>query len=153
ANMVAVFTLTLFTSALLLFWVQPMVAKLLLPVLGGTPTVWITCGVFFQPILLAGYAYAHALTTRLGLRAQTVVHLALMGATFLFLPFGFDYQTTQAAPWNSDPFVWLVQRLFTLVALPFFVISASAPLLQTWFSRTRHRAARDPYFLYAASNL
>src|ERR1043166_5506921 len=133
-NMVALFTLTLFTSALLLFWVQPMVAKLLLPLLGGTPTVWITCVLFFQATLLAGYAYAHLLTTRLAARVQTVVHLALMLATLFALPFGIDYPTTHAAPWNSNPFAWLLQRLFALVALPFFTISASAPLLQSWFS-------------------
>lgn len=151
--MIAVFTLTLLTSALLLFWVQPMVAKMLLPLLGGTPTVWSTCMVFFQAMLLAGYGYAHFLTTRFSIRVQTITHLILMVVTFTVLPIGLSSDVAKSAPWQSDPFLWLLRVLLIVVALPFFTVSASGPLLQSWFSRTSHRSAQDPYFLYAASNL
>jgi hypothetical protein len=147
------FATTMFVSALLLFWVQPMIAKMLLPLLGGTPTVWNTCMVFFQSLLLAGYAYSHFLTQRLSLRAQTMVHSAVLLATFAALPIALSERAMASAPWQSHPFVWLVQQLFLVVALPFLTVSTTSPLLQHWFSRTRHRAAADPYFLYAASNL
>jgi hypothetical protein len=144
------FAVTLFTSAALLFWVQPMVAKMLLPLLGGSPAVWNTCMVFFQATLLAGYAYAHLLTTRVGARSQRLIHLALMLVALAALPVGLS---AGAAPWNFNPFLWLLRALFSTVALPFFVVSSSAPLLQRWFSQARHRSSEDPYFLYAASNL
>lgn len=148
--MAAFFAVTLFTSAALLFWVQPMVAKMLLPLLGGTPEVWNTCMVFFQALLLAGYAYAHVLATRCPLTTQKIIHLSLMLGTCFVLPIGLS---AQSAPWNTNPFFWLLCALLSMVALPFFTVSCSAPLLQGWFRHTRHSAARDPYFLYAASNL
>jgi hypothetical protein len=147
------FATTLFVSALLLFWVQPMVAKMLLPLLGGTPTVWNTCMVFFQSMLLAGYAYSHFLTQRLSLRAQTFVHTALLLATFAALPIGLSDGALASAPWQSNPVLWLIKHLVLLVALPFLTVSTTSPLLQQWFSRTNHSTANDPYFLYAASNL
>ena len=149
--MAGLFVAALFTSAALLFWVQPMVARMLLPLLGGTPTVWNTCMVFFQATLLAGYAYAHLLTTRFSIRLQTCIHLALMAVAVVVLPIGLT--STGSEPWRSDPLLWLLGALFVVVALPFFVLSASAPLLQSWFGRARHRSSSDPYFLYAASNL
>jgi hypothetical protein len=149
--MVGPFVAALFTSAALLFWVQPMVARMLLPLLGGTPTVWNTCMVFFQATLLAGYAYAHFLTSRFSIRVQAFIHFALLLVTIAVLPIGLH--AVPVDPWRSNPFVWLLSALFVIVALPFFTVSASAPLLQSWFSRTRHRSAADPYFLYAASNL
>jgi hypothetical protein len=145
------FIAALFTSAALLFWVQPMVARMLLPLLGGTPTVWNTCMVFFQATLLAGYAYAHLLTSRFSVRIQVIVHCALLLITAAVLPIGL--RAAPADPWRSNPFIWLLHALAVIVALPFFTVSASGPLLQSWFSRTRHRSAGDPYFLYAASNL
>jgi SAM-dependent methyltransferase len=151
--MVWFFVTALFTSAALLFWVQPMVARMLLPLLGGTPAVWNTCMVFFQATLLAGYAYAHFLTTRLSVRVQTIVHFILLLVTVAVLPIGLGSRAAQSAPWQSDPTIWLLQALTMVVALPFFTLSASAPLLQSWFSRLRHRSSGDPYFLYAASNL
>lgn len=150
--MLALYSGTLFISALLLLWVQPMVGKMLLPLLGGTPAVWSTCIVFFQAILLAGYAYAHLLTTRLPVRAQAIIHLSLMLAAVAALPLGLPSQMVQSVPWDSDPFLWLLGVLFWMAALPFFTLSASGPLLQSWFSRTWHPASQDPYFLYAASN-
>jgi hypothetical protein len=151
--MIPFFATALFVSAMLLFWVQPMVAKMLLPLLGGTPTVWNTCMVFFQAVLLAGYAYAHFLTTRFSIRIQTTLHLVLMLITLVALPIGIRSDAAHSDPWNSDPLVWLARALLLVVALPFFTVSASGPLLQSWFSRTGHKSAKDPYFLYAASNL
>ena len=147
------FATTLFVSALLLFWVQPMIAKMLLPLLGGTPTVWNTCMVFFQSMLLAGYAYSHFLTQRLSLRAQTMVHGILLLVTFAALPIGLSEGALASAPWQSNPVLWLIKNLVLLVALPFLTVSTTSPLLQQWFSRTDHPTANDPYFLYAASNL
>jgi hypothetical protein len=143
----------LFTSAALLFWVQPMVAKMLLPLLGGSPAVWNTCMVFFQATLLAGYGYAHLLTTRLSLRAQRLAHMTLMLATVAALPIALSSAAAHSDPWNSNPFLWLIRDLFLMVVLPFFTVSSSAPLLQSWFSQTRHRSSHDPYFLYTASNI
>ncbi|MGA2802650.1 MAG: fused MFS/spermidine synthase [Verrucomicrobiota bacterium] len=151
--MVWLFVAALFTSATLLFWVQPMVAKMLLPLLGGTPAVWNTCMVFFQTMLLAGYAYAHWLTTRFPVRIQTIIHFCLLLVALAVLPIGLSSRAVQSAPWQSDPTLWLLWALVVVVALPFFILSASAPLLQSWFSRLRHRSSADPYFLYAASNL
>ena len=146
------FTLTLFTSALLLFMVQPMVGKLILPLLGGTPAVWNTCMVFFQALLLGGYSYAHFSTKYLGVRRQSIVHLALM-----MIPFLFVFPITIHEDLLSDTESFLIPKLlgvlFLSAGIPFFIVSASAPLLQRWFSRTGHPAASDPYFLYAASNL
>jgi hypothetical protein len=153
AIMLILFSTTLFASALLMFWVQPMIAKMLLPLLGGTPTVWNTCMVFFQATLLAGYAYSHFLTKWFSIRTQGIIHAGLLLTTFTALPLALSENAMQSAPWQSDPFLWLIQQLFLVVALPFFTVSTTGPLLQKWFSRTNHRSAKDPYFLYAASNL
>jgi hypothetical protein len=143
------FAATLFVGACLLFLVQPMVSKMILPHLGGSPSVWNTCMCFFQAMLLLGYAYAHWLATRFGGVAQAAIHIAVLAAAALFLPFDL---TTQVPPTEGSPVPWLITRLATTVGPPFFAISATAPLLQRWFSRTDHPAAGDPYFLYAASN-
>lgn len=148
--MLGLFALTIFCSAYLLFLVQPMVGKMVLPNLGGTPAVWNTCMVFFQALLLAGYAYVHGSVHWLGTRKQAAVHLLLLLAPILVLPITID---TQSVPTELDnPIGWLLSRLLMGVGLPFFVISTSAPLLQMWFAETSHRSAKDPYFLYAASN-
>src|SRR5262249_34921516 len=138
-------------SAALLFCVQPMVAKMILPLLGGTPAVWNTCMVFFQLALLAGYLYAHALTDRIPLPAQVVVHCVVLFLPFLVLPIAVS--ETYAAPPEGNPFWWLFGLLAVVVGLPFLVIATSAPLLQKWYAATGDEAAADPYFLYAASNL
>jgi len=143
------FALTLLLSALLLFAVQPLVAKLLLPLLGGAPMVWNTCMVFFQALLLGGYGYAHWLTSRGTLRKQALAHLALIFAGMCFLPLAL---AKDVHPDDHSPLLWLLITLFGLVGAPFLVLSASAPLLQNWFSRSGHKASKDPYFLYAASN-
>jgi SAM-dependent methyltransferase len=143
------FALTLFVSASLLFLVQPMIAKMILPRLGGTPAVWTTCMVFFQAVLLAGYAYAHGLTARLGTRKQVAVHSLLILLPFLVLPLSIQGWTP---PRDSDPRLWLLGLLTVSVGLPFFVLSATAPLLQKWLAGTGHPSGKDPYYLYAASN-
>jgi hypothetical protein len=149
--MLLVFVGTLFLSAMLLLLVEPMVGKMVLPMLGGSPAVWNTCMVFFQAMLLAGYLYAHVSTTVLGSRKQAGLHLVLMVATFLVLPV---LVKKDLAPSGEDnPVIGVLFLLTVAVGLPFFVVSASAPLLQKWFASTDHPAARDPYFLYAASNL
>lgn len=144
---------TLFGSALLLFAVQPMVARMLLPQLGGTPTVWNTCIVFFQALLLGGYAYSHFIANRFSLRTQWLVHGALLLLALLTLPIALPESLRGPTPWEAHPVWWLLKHLFLMVGLPFFIISSTGPLLQNWFSRTNHPSARDPYFLYGASNL
>lgn len=166
--MIVWFALTLFVSAALLFLIQPLIAKMILPLLGGTPAVWNTCMVFFQAVLLAGYCYAHAATRRLGVRRQALVHgLVLLVPLFLLplitLPLGLAQNNGEEESfllpllrgWQTlaYPIPWLLLLLAVSAGLPLFVVAASAPLLQRWFASTGHPAARDPYFLYAASNL
>lgn len=146
------FSATLFTSASLLFWIQPLLAKSLLPLLGGAPAVWNTCILFFQSMLLIGYLYALASSKWLSLRTQMVVHVFLIVLTAIYVL----RSPLQAPVLNSlqqtKPTLWLLETLLLSVGLPFFIISASNPLLQSWFSRLQHRLAVDPYFLFAASN-
>ena len=147
------FASTLFVSAVLLFWVQPLVAQMLLPLLGGTPSVWNVCMVFFQATLLAGYAYAHCSTRWFGVHRQVVIHLIMLAAAFALLPFGVPERAVQSLVHGARPVAWLIGTLFLTVGFPFLVVSTTAPLLQKWFSHTNHPSAGDPYFLYAASNL
>jgi hypothetical protein len=148
------FAITLFVSAFLLFLVQPMIGKMILPKLGGTPQVWNTCMMFFQMVLLAGYAYTHTLTTRLPVRKQIFVHLGLLVLPLLFLlPNGPFNVTGWEPPVGTNP-IWATLGLLAIVVgVPFLVVSTSAPLLQRWFGETGHPSASDPYFLYGASNL
>src|SRR5574338_753842 len=147
-----VFALALFTSAALLFWVQPLVAKMLLPLLGGAPSVWNTCMVFFQALLLAGYSYALLLSQRLSLKHQAVLHALLLLAAGLVLPFTLSNRVLASVPTQNSPIGWVLSTLLVTVGPPFLLLSATAPLLQRWFSHSTHKAARDPYFLYAVSN-
>lgn len=148
--MVILFTLTVFLSAGLLFSIQPMIAKTLLPVFGGGSSVWTTCMLFYQTILLLGYLYAHILMTRFGRRSQIVIHSTLLVIALLVGVF-FD---TPIAPAEAStfPVPWLIVQLLLISGLPFFAISSAGPLIQGWFARTGHARAHDPYFLYAASN-
>jgi hypothetical protein len=146
------FAVTLFLSAALLFLLQPMTGKLVLPLLGGAPAVWNTCLVFFQATLLLGYAYAHYATRWLGARRQALPHLALLSVAALALPATVSDRALAVPPGAQNPAPWLLMFLALNVGLPFFAVSACAPLLQKWFAATTHRHARDPYFLYAASN-
>jgi hypothetical protein len=151
------FAITLFTSAFLLFLVQPIIGALILPKLGGTPQVWNTCMVFFQTVLLAGYAYTHASSTWLPTRRQVIVHCILLLLPLLVLivlPLHGPFDISQfIPPWGANPIPATLLLLIVVVGLPFFVVATSAPLLQKWFASTGHPSAQDPYFLYAASNL
>lgn len=142
---------TLFVSALLLFSVEPMFARLVLPKLGGSPSVWAVSLCFFQAALLAGYLYAHALNRYLTSRAALLAHLALLSAVGFALPIAIPVSFVD--PPTDGAYLWLFGLLAAGVGLPFFAISATAPLLQAWFARTGGRHAADPYFLYGASNL
>jgi hypothetical protein len=143
------FACTLFVSATLLFLVQPMIGKMVLPSLGGTPAVWNTCMVFFQGVLLVGYAYTHTLSTQ-SRRRQLLAQFVILALPVLVLPFSLGNWTPPADQNPAQSVLWL---LLGMVGLPFFVVATSAPLLQRWFSATGHPAAKDPYFLYGASNL
>jgi hypothetical protein len=141
---------TLGLSAFLLFAVQPMFARLILPKLGGAPSVWAVAMCFFQAALLAGYAYAHALDRFASPRAAVLIHIGLLLLALLALPIGV------AARWGDPPagdaYRWQLLVMATGVGLPFLAIAATAPLLQSWFARSGHPHAGDPYFLYGASN-
>ncbi|MCC6428014.1 MAG: fused MFS/spermidine synthase [Phycisphaerales bacterium] len=156
--MLLLYSAAIFISAALLFLVQPMAARQVLPLLGGTPAVWTTSMLFFQAALLAGYGYAHGLTKLLPVRAQPVLHLVVIAATvFIALPIGLPNPVPlpPAATGSSAQLelaFYLLKLLTLSVGLPFFVLSTSGPLLTRWFSHTGHRQAADPYFLYAASN-
>ncbi|MBA3439625.1 MAG: hypothetical protein H0T92_07135, partial [Pyrinomonadaceae bacterium] len=150
--MTFLFAATLLVSAFLLFWIQPLVAKMLLPHLGGTPAVWNTCMLFFQGMLLVGYAYVLASVRWLTVRRQALLHLALLLLAALLLPITVSENVIGSVPAGGNPIPWLVGSLMSALAVPFFVVSASAPLLQKWFSESLHPSAGDPYFLYAASN-
>jgi hypothetical protein len=138
----------IFSGAFLLFQVQPLVGKYLLPWFGGAPGVWTTCMVFFQVLLLGGYAYAHLSSRFLKPRSQVLLHLALLLAAVATLP------VTPNPAWKpqtaDDPTLRIIALLTVSLGLPYFVVSATAPLLQNWFSRTQHRAS--PFRLYALSN-
>ncbi len=142
--------MTLFASAFLLFVCQPMVGKMVLPFLGGAAAVWTTCVLFFQVMLLAGYVYAHALGRVADVRKQILTHGVVLLLPIAFLPFQFAGASTES--FFQHPSLQLLALLAASVGVPFFVISTTAPLLQNWFSRTEDSSARDPYFLYSASN-
>jgi hypothetical protein len=145
------FAATLFASALLLFAVQPMFTKMVLPMLGGAPSVWSVAMVFFQAALLAGYFYAHLLARTLSVGHGALVHLGVLAAAALTLPIGIAHGF--AAPPSTAISLWLVGLFAASIGLPFVALAASAPLLQSWFAASGHPQARNPYVLYAASNL
>lgn len=145
------FAATLFGSALLLFAVQPMFTKLVLPRLGGSPSVWSVAMVVFQAVLLAGYAYAHVLSRTLAPARAALIHLGVLAVASASLPIGIAQGF--AAPPENGVVLWLVGLIVASIGLPFAALSASAPLLQSWFSASGHPQARNPYVLYAASNL
>lgn len=147
---VLLFGATMFLSALLLFWVQLIVAKVLLPRLGGTPAVWTTCMLFFQVLLLTGYSYVLATTSWIGVRKQTVLHICLLLLSLLYLPLTFG--NAGSISQRHNPELWLFAYLLIAIGLPIFLISTTSPLLQKWFTRTSDVSANDPYFLFAVSN-
>ncbi len=148
-----VFAFSMFLSAALLFVVEPMIGKMLMPMLGGTPAVWNTCLVFFQAVLLAGYLYAHAVLRFFERRTQIGIHLALVALPLLIvgllpphLPAGWE------PPASTNPAGWVLLLLLVVVGLPFFALSATNSIMQRWFADSGVKDAHDPYFLYAASN-
>ena len=147
--LLAVFTAAVFLSAFLLFLVQPMFGKMVLPLLGGSPAVWNTCMLFFQAALLGGYLYAH-LSSRWTVRRQALVHLALLALAALALPVSVR---GAAPPGGGAPIPWLLGLMSLTVGAPFLVLAGTGVVLQRWFSRSGHPQAAEPYQLYAASNL
>src|SRR6202795_4347011 len=146
-----VYTAAIFVSALLLFSVQPLFTKMVLPRLGGSPAVWSVAMVFFQSLLLAGYAYAHYLTLLRNRLLPVVIHLVLLVIALLSLPLSI------ASGWGEPPTsgyaFWLLGLFTVSIGLPFFALAANNPLLQAWFFRSGHPSGPDPYFLYASSNI
>src|SRR5436305_10041866 len=141
---------TIFLSAFLLFWSEPMLGKMMLPLLGGAAAVWITCLLFFQLMLLAGYGYAYVLERYAKLRTQIVVHAVMLASVLFFLPIHFTARPDEGA--STHPSAWLLWQLIKAAGLPFCIVSTTAPLIQNWFSKTSAVSGRDPYFLYAISN-
>jgi spermidine synthase len=143
------YAFTIFTGAFLLFQVQPLIGKFVLPWFGGGPGVWTTCMLFFQTLLLGGYAYAHLTSRQLKPRAQIIVHLALLAGALALLPI------TPSAAWKpqggANPTLQILLLLAATLGLPYFVLSSTGPLLQQWFSRSRPGVS--PYRLYALSNV
>ena len=149
--LLVIYTAAIFVSALLLFSVQPLFTKMVLPRLGGSPAVWSVAMVFFQSLLLGGYAYAHYLMQLKSRVIPVVVHLALLIAALLTLPL--SIASGWGIPPSSGYAFWLLGLFVVSIGLPFFALAANNPLLQAWFVRTGHPAAPDPYFLYASSNI
>ena len=147
----AVYTAAIFVSALLLFSVQPLFTKMVLPRLGGSPAVWSVAMVFFQSLLLAGYAYAHLLMQIKNRTIPVAVHLVLLVVALLTLPLSISGGFGE--PPNSGYAFWLLALFAVSIGLPFFALAANNPMLQAWFVRTGHPAGPDPYFLYASSNI
>jgi hypothetical protein len=146
-----VYTSAIFVSALLLFSVQPLFTKMVLPRLGGSPAVWSVAMVFFQSLLLAGYSYAHFLMQVRNRAIPVAVHLVLLVLALLTLPLSIAGGFGE--PPNSGYAFWLLALFAVSIGLPFFALAANNPLLQAWFVRTGHPAGPDPYFLYASSNI
>jgi SAM-dependent methyltransferase len=143
------FVATTFTASALLFVVQPLFAKMVLPQLGGSPAVWNTCVLFFQAVLLLAYLYAHLTVRWLGARAQALSHLLLLLLPLAVLPV---HVAEGGPPADSSPVWWLLRMMALRIGLPFFAVATMAPLVQRWFATLPLRSAADPYFLYAASN-
>lgn len=147
---VFLFALTLFCSASLMFVLQPMFAKALLPLLGGSASVWNTCMVFYQSTLFLGYLYAHLLTTRVSFGKRPMIHALLLTVSLFFLPIGIPENSRPPA--SDNPSLWLLLTLITTIGIPFFILSTTSPLLQKWFSGIGHHTSGDPYYLSMASN-
>ena len=144
----ALFVLSVLASASLMFLLQPLLARMLLPVFGGSPAVWNTCMVFFQMLLLAGYAYAHASVRRLGIARQMLLHATIVLGSFATLPHALSTTPVDTA----HPELAVLGLLTGMAAVPFFVLSTNSSLTQRWFSIAALRGSGDPFWLYAASN-
>jgi len=149
AALPVVFTITIFVSAALLFFVQPLFAKLVLPQIGGAPAVWTTAMLFFQSVLIVGYLYAHLMNRYLSVRAQMIVHAIIWATALLFLPLALP-DLSMSVDQSAVVHTLLIFALG--VGVPFGFLSANAPLLQAWYARSGRADAGDPYYLYGASN-
>lgn len=149
--MLLTFRAAILLNALLLFLVQPMFARMALPLLGGSPAVWTTCMLFFQAALLVGYLYAHASLRALGIRRQIILHVLFLAAPMALLPIGIAQDLRPAA--ISAPTGWLLWVMVGSIGLPFVLLSTTAPLLQRWFSVAASKHTENPYALYASSNV
>jgi hypothetical protein len=139
---------TVFLSAFLLFQIQPMIAKIILPWFGGASTVWSTCMVFFQVTLLFGYLYAHWLQARAAPRRQALLHIALLAVSLVALPIVANTAWKPAA--GDSPSLRILGLLAVTVGMPYFVLSTTSSLVQAWYARTHHGVV--PYRLFALSN-
>src|SRR5271169_6372424 len=153
-----IYATTIFAGAFLLFQIEPLIARYILPWFGGTSAVWITCMLFFQLLLVAGYAYSHLIATRLRPRRQVIVHLAIVFACVLLmatLAQMWQSPITPGVNWKPPSPDFPVTRIFALllasIGLPFFILSANGPLLQAWFAQSYR--GNSPYRLYALSNV
>jgi hypothetical protein len=151
APILVLYVVAILGNAALLFSVEPLFSKLVLPLLGGSSAVWTTCMMFYQAALLAGYAYAHLGTRWLSGRAQAITHVALLAVSCLALPV--RVAPGWSPPTSGTPVLWLFGLLTVSLGAPFLALSAGAPLIQRWFAHTGHPRRADPYFLYAASNV
>src|SRR5574343_1633738 len=147
---ILLFALTLFSSASLMFVLQPMFGKALLPLLGGSASVWNTCMVFYQSVLFLGYLYAHLISTRLSYRKNLLIHVTLLLTSSYCLPISIPEGSRP--PTSENPSLWLLATLFSSIGLPLFILSTNSPLLQKWFSKIGHHTSSDPYYLSIASN-
>lgn len=145
------YIITIFLSAFLLFLIQPMIAKMILPQLGGSPSVWQTVMLFFQSLLLLGYAYVTFTSQKMSFKTQKILHLILTALAVICLPLAL--YTHEIVDRSNEPIIWLFISLTLTIGLPFFILSANAPLLQRWFSLSPDPNAENPYFLYSASNV
>jgi hypothetical protein len=144
-----VYGLVIFSSAFLLFEVQPLIAKIILPWFGGVAAVWAVCLVFFQTVLLLGYLYAHLLTRKFSRRAQGRIHAALLAASLLVLPI--LPRSSWQPSGHEDPALYILWLLTLTIGFPFFLLSSTSPLLQAWYARSR--AGASPYRFYSLSNV
>lgn len=144
----AIYGLAVLVGAALVFQVQPIAGKFLLPVFGGGEAVWTTCMFFFQSMLLAGYGYAHWLTSSLAPRGQAALHAALLMLSAFLLPLGFAIEQPAAGDDRPNTLIWIA--LLSTIGFPFVMLASTAPLMQRWLSIIR--PARSPYRLYALSN-
>jgi hypothetical protein len=149
-SLIFLFAGTLFISATLMFILQPLFGKLLLPLLGGSPAVWNTCMVFYQTLLFLGYLYAHFLSVKFSPHRQIQIHAVIIAISLIALPVALP--DNPIPPTDSNPTLWLMWTLFLAIGLPFFIVSTTSPLLQKWFSKVGHHTSEDPYYLYGASN-
>ncbi|HPV69177.1 MAG TPA: hypothetical protein PLU56_12895, partial [Sphingorhabdus lacus] len=146
-NSRALFLITILTGSFLLFLVQPMIARMALPRLGGAPAVWNSAMLVYQALLLAGYAYAHRLT-QTSPRRQAIIHIILFAVAILWLPIGL---ANLQPPADGSPIFWVPWLLIASIGPLFFVVAAQAPLMQRWYSMSGNQG--EPYALYAASNI